>query len=91
MYMFMPVRNFVNMYIHVCTMYRDVCTGLPILVQVVRIPDAESESGRSARSHSESESTSNSESAESALHRCSRIVTSSAMYDHKDSPECLMK
>ena len=40
-YMFMPVRNFVNMYIHVCTMYRDVCTDLPILVQVVRIPDAE--------------------------------------------------
>ncbi len=39
-YMFMPVRNFVNMYIHVCTMYRDVCTDLPILVQVVRIPDA---------------------------------------------------
>ncbi len=39
-YMFMPVRNFVNMYIHVCTMYSDVCTDLPILVQVVRIPDA---------------------------------------------------
>jgi hypothetical protein len=39
-YMFMLVRNFVNMYIHVCTMYRDVCTDLPILVQVVRIPDA---------------------------------------------------
>ncbi len=38
-YMFMPVRNFVNMYIHVCTMYIDVCTDLPILVQVVRIPD----------------------------------------------------
>ena len=37
--MFMPVRNFVNMYIHVCTMHRDVCTDLPILVQVVRIPD----------------------------------------------------
>ncbi len=37
--MYMPVRNFVNMYIHVCTMYRDVCTDLPILVQVVRIPD----------------------------------------------------
>jgi hypothetical protein len=37
--MFMPVRNFVNMYIHVCTMYRDVCTDLPILVQVIRIPD----------------------------------------------------
>ena len=37
--MFMLVRNFVNMYIHVCTMYRDVCTDLPILVQVVRIPD----------------------------------------------------
>ncbi len=38
--MFMPVRNFVNMYIHVCTMYRDVCTDLPSLVQVIRIPDA---------------------------------------------------
>ncbi len=37
--MFMPVRNFVNMYIHVCTMYGDACTDLPILVQVVRIPD----------------------------------------------------
>ncbi len=37
--MFMLVRNFVNMYIHVCNMYRDVCTDLPILVQVVRIPD----------------------------------------------------
>ncbi len=37
--MFMPVCNFVNMYIHVCTMHRDVCTDLPILVQVVRIPD----------------------------------------------------
>ena len=42
-YMFMLVRNLVNMYIHVCTMYRDVCTDLPILVQVVRIPDADSE------------------------------------------------
>ncbi len=37
--MFMLVCNFVNMYIHVFTMYRDVCTDLPILVQVVRIPD----------------------------------------------------
>jgi hypothetical protein len=33
------VHNFIYMYIHVCTMYRDVCTDLPILVQVVRIPD----------------------------------------------------
>ncbi len=39
--MFMLVRDFVNMYIHVCTMYRDVCTDLPFLVQVVRIPDVE--------------------------------------------------
>jgi hypothetical protein len=29
----------VNMYIHVCTMFRHVCTGLPNPVQVVRIPD----------------------------------------------------
>ncbi len=43
-YMFMLVRNLVNMYIHVCTVYRDVCTDLPILVQVVRIPD-EGQSG----------------------------------------------
>ena len=41
-YMFMLVRNLVNMYIHVCTMYRDVCSDLPILVQVVRIPDGRS-------------------------------------------------
>jgi hypothetical protein len=27
------------MYIHVCTMFRHVCTVLPFLVQVVRIPD----------------------------------------------------
>jgi hypothetical protein len=39
MFMLQVVRNFVNMYIHVFTMYRDVCTDLPILVQVVRIPD----------------------------------------------------
>ena len=38
-YMYMLVRNFVNMYVHVCNTYRDVCTDLPILVQVVRIPD----------------------------------------------------
>ncbi len=38
-YMFMTVCKLVNMYIHVCTMFRHVCTNLPILVQVVRIPD----------------------------------------------------
>ncbi len=38
-YMFMLVHNFVNMYIHAFTMYRDICTNLPFLVQVVRIPD----------------------------------------------------
>ncbi len=49
-YMFMLVRNLVNMYIHVCTMYRDVCTDLPILVQVVRIPDEFQSEVRSAGS-----------------------------------------
>jgi hypothetical protein len=39
-YTFMCVCNIVNMYIHVCTMFRHVRTVLPILVQVVRIPDA---------------------------------------------------
>ena len=36
------VHNFINMYIHVCTMYRALCTDLQILVHVVRvrIPDA---------------------------------------------------
>ena len=29
----------VNMYRHVCTMFSNVRTVLPILVQVVRIPD----------------------------------------------------
>ncbi len=39
-YMFMLVCNFINIYIHVGTiMFRHVCTVLPILVQVVRIPD----------------------------------------------------
>jgi hypothetical protein len=33
------VHNFINMYIHVCTMYRALCTDLHILVHVVRIPD----------------------------------------------------
>ena len=33
------VHNFINMYIHVCTMYRALCTDLQILVHVVRIPD----------------------------------------------------
>jgi hypothetical protein len=37
--MFTTVCKLVNMYIHVCTMLRHVCTDLPILVQVVRIPD----------------------------------------------------
>ena len=39
-YMFILVHNFINMYIHVCTMYRALCTNLQILVHVVRIPDA---------------------------------------------------
>jgi hypothetical protein len=38
-YMFMSVCQFMNIYVHVCTMFRHVCTVLPILVQVVRIPD----------------------------------------------------
>ncbi len=33
------VHNFINMYIHVFTMYRALCTDLHILVHVVRIPD----------------------------------------------------
>ncbi len=37
--MFMTVCKLVNMYIHVCTMFRHLCTNLPTLVQVVRIPD----------------------------------------------------
>ena len=40
-YMFRLVCNSQNMYIHVCSMFRHVCTVLPSLVQVVRIPDAE--------------------------------------------------
>ncbi len=39
-YMFMSVCKCMNIYVHVCTMFRHVCTVLPILVQVVRIPDA---------------------------------------------------
>ena len=38
-YMFRLVCNSQNMYIHVCSMFRHVCTVLPSLVQVVRIPD----------------------------------------------------
>ncbi len=38
--MFTTVRKLVNMYyIHVCIMFRHVCTNLLIPVQVVRIPD----------------------------------------------------
>ncbi len=37
--MFTTVCKLVNMYIHVCSMFRHVCTNLPIPVQVVRIPD----------------------------------------------------
>ena len=39
--MFMIICKLVNMYRHVCTMFSDVRTVLPILVQVtvVRIPD----------------------------------------------------
>ncbi len=40
-YMFKIVCNLVNMYRHVCTMFSNVRTVLPILVQVVRIPDAD--------------------------------------------------
>ncbi len=40
-YMFTTVCKLLNMQIHVCTMFRHVCTNLPIPVQVVRIPDAE--------------------------------------------------
>ena len=38
--MFMIICKLVNMYRHVCTMFSDVRTVLPILVQVVRILDA---------------------------------------------------
>jgi hypothetical protein len=39
-HMFTTVRKLVNMYyIHVCIMFRHVCTNLLIPVQVVRIPD----------------------------------------------------
>jgi len=38
-YTFVLSWTCVNMYIHVCTMFRHVCTGLPNPVQVVRIPD----------------------------------------------------
>ncbi len=38
-YMFMSVCKCMNIYVHVCTMFRHVCTVLPLLVQVVRIPD----------------------------------------------------
>jgi hypothetical protein len=40
MYMYLHVQ-IVNMYIHVCTMYRALCTDLQILVHVVRIPDVD--------------------------------------------------
>jgi hypothetical protein len=48
------------MYIHVCTMYRALCTDLQILVHVVRIPDAlspeyESESVRLGPAPAESD------------------------------------
>jgi hypothetical protein len=40
-YLFKIIGNLVNMYRHVCTMFSDVRTVVPILVQpeVVRIPD----------------------------------------------------
>ncbi len=44
-YMFTSVYNLVNLYIHVCTMFRHVFTVLPILVQVVRIPDEGKQAG----------------------------------------------
>jgi hypothetical protein len=40
-YMFRIAYNLVNMYRHVCAMFSDVRTVLPILVLVVRIPDIE--------------------------------------------------
>jgi hypothetical protein len=39
------------MYIHVCTMFRHVCTVLPILVQVVRIPDVQKKIKKMNNSH----------------------------------------
>jgi hypothetical protein len=39
MYMYTHVHEFINMYIHVCTMFRHVYTVLQYLVQGVRIPD----------------------------------------------------
>ena len=44
-YMFIHVHTFINMYIHVCTMYRALCTDLQILVHVVRIPDVRALTG----------------------------------------------
>ena len=38
-YMSKIIGNLVNMYRHVCTMFSNVRIVLPILVQVVRIPD----------------------------------------------------
>ena len=39
-YMGIRVHKFMNMYIHVCTMFRHVYTVLPYPVQGGRIPDA---------------------------------------------------
>ncbi len=39
-YMDIRVHKFMNMYIHVCTMFRHVYTVLPYPVQGGRIPDA---------------------------------------------------
>ncbi len=36
------VHNFINIYMHVCTMYRALCTKLHIHIHVVRIPDVPS-------------------------------------------------
>ncbi len=38
-YTFMILWNSLNMYIHVCSMFRRICTVLPNPVKVVRIPD----------------------------------------------------
>ncbi len=38
-YMYIHVHKFMNMYIHVCTMFGHVCPFLLYLVQVGRIPD----------------------------------------------------
>jgi hypothetical protein len=38
-YMYIHVHEFMNMYIHVCTMFRHLCTVLQYPVQGGRVPD----------------------------------------------------